>query len=259
MGSHYFVGWSVGAWNCDDAKRKDALVVLHADGGTLEVTGMPVRANVRSLIVTTHREELIRRLLGVCSVRVQDGLRVTLAVDTPLGWPVAFVDLFTTRRAIDVPEAADDNPILFRRTDRALLALGFRPLSPVRDMIGSPASKALHFIKRVGFAPTEPGVFRVVSPRTSSVYEAIETNPLIAKRSASLAQAFDALVADPRVEAVIEDDKHAEQDFVSAVWCALVARRFVTMRDTLFAPEGDVPTDEGWVWIPRDAEAPKKR
>ncbi len=259
MGSHYFVGWSVGAWNCDEAKRQDALVVVHANDGALEVTGMPVRANVRNLLVTGHREELIRRLLGVCSVKVQAGLRVTLAVDTPLGWPRAFVDLFTTRRAIDVPEGADDNPILFRRTERALLALGYRPLSPVRDMIGSPASKALHFIKRVGFAVSEPGVFRVVSPRTSSVYEAIETYPQIAKRSATLAEAFEPLIADPRIEAVVEDDKHADQDFKSALWCALVARRFVTMRDTMLAPGPDVPLDEGWIWIPSDAEPPKKR
>ncbi|MEQ8277551.1 MAG: hypothetical protein RMA76_35200 [Deltaproteobacteria bacterium] len=259
MSTHYFVGWSVGSWNCDDAKRKDALVVLHQHDGALEVTGMPLRTNVRSVLVSTHREELIRRLLGVCSVRVQAGLRVTLAVDTPLGWPVAFVDLFTTRRARDVPEAADDNPVLFRTTERALLDRGFRPLSAVRDMIGSPSSKALHFLKRVGFAPVEPGVFRVVSPRTSSVYEAIETIPSIAKRSATLAEAFAPLIADPRIEAVVEDDKHAAQDFTSAVWCALVARRYVTMRDTLYVPEVDVPPNEGWIWIPRDAEPPKKR
>lgn len=258
MGSNYFVGWSVGAWNCDDAKRQDALVVLHEGVDGVEIAGMPMRGNVRNILVGAHREELIRKLLGVCSVGSTNGLRVMLAIDAPLGWPVAFVDLFTTRRAIDVPVTVDDNPILFRATERALLTLGHRPLSPVRDMIGSQSSKAIHFLKRVGFAPISPGVWRVVSPRTSSVYEAIETSPAIAKRSPTLAEAFAALVDDPRLDAATEDDKRARLDLDAALWSALVARRFVKFRETFFAPRSAVPPDEGWIWIPTDAEARQK-
>lgn len=252
------MGWGVGPWNCDDAKKKDALVVLESSGDRIEVRGMPVRTNVRPVLIAHRREELIQRLLAVCSVGAKHGLRVTLAVDVPLGWPAAVVDLLTTRRTPEVPMDVDANPMLFRTAERRLLERGFRPLSPVRDMIGSQSTKAIHFLKRVGFSPVGAGVWRVVSPRTDSVYEAIETAPSFAKRSTTLAEAHAALASDPRLDAAADDDPRARSDIDAALYAALIAQRFAYERDKLVGPEVDVPTDEGWIWIPANAEPRQK-
>jgi hypothetical protein len=254
VSSHYFVGWGVGPWNCDDAKKRDALVVLSGDGDRVEVCGMPVRTNVRPVLSEHRREELIRRLLSVCSVGLTNGLRVTLAVDAPLGWPTAVFDLLHTRRTPAIPVDVDANPMLFRATERALLARGFRPLSAVRDMIGSQSTKAMYFLKRVGFSPIAAGVFRVASPRTASVYDVIETSPSCAKRSESVAEEHARLVDDPRVQAAVDDDPRARADLHNALYAAIIAHHFVRRRDTLAPPDVEIAMDEGWIWIPADAE-----
>lgn len=47
------------------------------------------------------------------------------------------IELVTTGVVVEVPPEADKNPDLFRAQDLALFTKGHRPLSMVRDMIGS--------------------------------------------------------------------------------------------------------------------------
>lgn len=46
---HYYIGWDVGAWNCDrNAASRDAIVILDA---ARRVIGTPGRGNLRARMV----------------------------------------------------------------------------------------------------------------------------------------------------------------------------------------------------------------
>ena len=47
------------------------------------------------------------------------------------------------------------------------------------------------------------------------------------------------------------------EDHEDALTCALIAYLFTTQQDTLVQPESNVPSNEGWIWLPRDAIHPK--
>lgn len=255
--THYFVGWDVGPWNCDEGNRRDAVAVLAADAGAVTA---PIRTNLRELLIEFRREELLRKLLLACGIDPPESIRMTMAMSTPLAWPEAMVSLLTSRRTHPIPSGADDNPILFRQTERHLLELGHRPRSPIRDMIGSPSSKGIHFIRQAGFSPTSVGVWRVVSRTTGSIYEVIETIPSILKRSPSFERAFAPVPRHEKLARVLKrTDKNASADMKRALRCALLASMFALAPSKLSGPKKRAPEQEGWIWIPTDAVPPGKK
>jgi len=133
-------------------------------------------------------------------------------------------------------ESSSTNPYLFRRTEHYLFEQGLSPLSAIKDMIGSQATKGIHVLAR--FAPkiVECGVWSDDNNLT-----AIETYPSACKKSATIQemrQQYSTL-------------SHA--DCEDALTCALVASLFISMRDALIPPEHDISPDEGWIWVPTDA------
>lgn len=255
--THYFVGWDVGPWNCDEGNRQDAVALLAADAGAVVA---PIRTNLREILTEFQREELLRQFLMACGIDPPETFRMTMAVSTPLAWPKPAVDLLTSRRTHRVPPLVDQNPILFRQTELALLELGHRPRSPVRDMIGSQSSKAIHFIRQAGFSPTSAGVWRVVSRTTGSVYEVIETIPSILKRSPTFERAFAPVPKHKTLAQVLKRaDKNATADMQRALRCALLASMFALAPSKLWGPSKGSPEQEGWIWIPTDAAPPGKK
>ncbi len=130
------------------------------------------------------------------------------------------------------------NPYLFRETERYLFRHGLRPLSAVKDMIGSQATKGMHVLAR--FAPE---VQRCGVWSDGGTLTAIEAYPSACKTSA--------LVAALRKD-------HAplgHEDKEDALTCALIAWLFACEPHLLEAPDGDIPLDEGWIWVPGDALA----
>ena len=69
------------------------------------------------------------------------------------------IELVTTGVVVEVPPEADKNPDLFRAQDLALFTKGHRPLSMVRDMIGSQSTKGIHFLQRARLLPVATGVW----------------------------------------------------------------------------------------------------
>ena len=122
-----FIGWDVGAWNCDKGASRDALCALSGNRrDRLRVIGTPWRGNLRADLCEAGLSALPSRLgLG--------DQPIVVAIDAPLGWPAPFADLARGQGRLDgEPARADDNPYLFRRTDLDLFIRGFRHSRPSR-------------------------------------------------------------------------------------------------------------------------------
>lgn len=232
----FFIGWDVGGWNCDkNGLSRDALVILN---NSLDLVGDPWRGNLRMAIneATTSRE-WTNLLFDLCKAAAPtEGTAINLAVDTPLGFSNAFLDLAIGLKAVGPLGESNTNPYLFRETERYLFHQGLKPLSAIKDMIGSQATKGMHVLAK--FAPHRAGCGVWSDERCLT---AIEAYPSACKGSATikgLRQGFSPL------------DHEDKED---ALACALVAHLFATRPDALEAPGSEVPVREGWIWVPRDA------
>ena len=234
----FFLGWDVGGWNCDNnGESRDAIVILNA---ALGVVGKPWRGNLRTRInVATTSRSWVEALFALCSAEAPPiSARVTLAIDTPLGFSQAFVALVTGRTYAESLESSATNPYLFRQTERRLFEQGIRPLSAVKDMIGSQATKGMHALAK--FAPQ---VQRCGVWSGGAALTAIEAYTAPCRHSALMT----ALLLP-----YSEWRRANHQDKVDALVCALITYCFEVQPATLVQPDGGVPVSEGWIWLPKD-------
>lgn len=245
------IGWDVGGWDCDrNSRSRDALVVLD---GNRHVLGRPWRGNLRRTIndaATTA--QWIDRLLALCGVGTEvPRSRCVLAIDAPLGVADAFRALVDGRAPVEDVPASDSNPYLYRETERFLMAGGHRPLSAVKDMIGSQSTKAMHALAR--FTPDRRGAGVWSGP---GGHESIEAYPAVARKSGRVQRMLDRYVHAIGVDGQrMLDPAFEYADHEDALLCALVAWLFVHERDALAGPAEMVPAAEGWIWVPGDALA----
>jgi len=231
----FSIGWDVGAWNCDkNPDSRDAIVILDS---TLAIVGQPWRGNLRECIsgvVTTT--EWLNALFSKCKAGPFDrSMQITMAIDTPLGFSEEFLNLAANLKCVESVGSSASNRYLFRRTERHLFQQGLKPLSAVKDMIGSQATKGMHALAR--FAPTVEscGVWT-----DGKGFRAIETYPTACRKTWAVKSL---LVGRKSLDNADKDD---------ALICALIAHLFATNRQTLEAPSDDIPVREGWIWVPQD-------
>ena len=117
----------------------------------------------------------------------------------------------------------------------ANLAEGVMPLSAIKDMIGSQATKAMHVVAR--FAPQllSHGVWTDGAHLT-----VIETYPALCRAR---------LGPQVGIEPIPKTGREA--DILDAAVCARIARDFQLNRERLEPPTDDTPPSEGWIWAPR--------
>lgn len=245
----YYIGWDVGGWNCSKkSESQDAVAVLTDVESKLALNGTVFRGQIRAEIngyTTLH--EIVNK---VCGTRIEGDDEITIAIDTPLGLPLSVQSLVTGDDIPTcVPEDFTRNPYLYRCTEQWLFTQNFPPLSAVKDMIGSQATKGMHLLRKLKLVATECGVWRSVN------VTAIECYPTTCKRSendgyisagSSVAQSLFASIAGA--------GNLARVDQTDAVFCALIAYLFATDRTKLYPPQNAPPITEGWIWIPRDAQ-----
>jgi hypothetical protein len=232
----FSIGWDVGGWNCDkNTRSRDAIVILDS---AMALVGQPWRGNLRVTInEATTPSEWIRRLFCLCQAEPPgDLVRVTMAIDTPLGFSVEFLNLITRRQWTEPLADSGTNPYLFRQTERHLFQRGLRPLSAIKDMIGSQATKGMHALAK--FAPVVESCGVWTDGRG---YRAIETYPTACR---------DAKVVQGLLNA---RESLGSNDLEDARTCAFVAHLFATDRDSLERPSPGVPHSEGWIWVPKDS------
>ena len=149
------IGWDVGGWHCDNNRSRDALVVLEIAGSKVTRIGDSYRGNLRETLTSAEGVDLIREFFDLCKVGAPERFGLTIAIDTPLGWPDSLVDIISGGPQVKISFLDADNPYTRRRTEVEIIRCGFRaangqtlrPLSPVRDMIGSQATKGIHFLR----------------------------------------------------------------------------------------------------------------
>jgi hypothetical protein len=242
----FFIGWDVGGWNCDhNSASRDALVILDAD---LAIVGTPWRGNLReSINAASDAHAWLTSLFELCQATPTDALHCTLGVDTPLGFSDDFVRLITRQGDAGPVGGSESNAYLYRHTEQFLFAHGLKPLSPVKDMIGSQATKGMHVLAR--FAPNalECGAWG----DTASL-AVLEAYPSPCKHSAHM-QAMLQTYA-PTQGAGRHWPAHLDhQDKRDALLCALLAHLFACARQHLASPPANIPASEGWIWVPQDA------
>lgn len=244
--SPLLIGWDVGAWNCDrNPSSRDALVVLNSQR---KLMGKPWRGSLRRLInQCADTDDFLRRLLGLCGLEDHDqSAPVVLAIDTPLGFSQGFIDLLINGHAADTIDRSSENPYLFRRTERFLFERGLSPLSALKDMIGSQATKGMHVLAR--FAPQIEtcGVWT-----DGARLRAIEAYPSACKRSATMAELHQGFGIRGQAGGGLPEGFH-HGDELDALTCALIAWLFHFQPEKLLQPEPNVPVKEGWIFAPVD-------
>jgi hypothetical protein len=231
----YFIGWDVGAWNCDrNPRSRDAIVILDSQ---LAVVGTPWRANLRTAICeATTAKEWVRKLFELCDAGFPvEACNVTIAIDTPLGFSEEFLSLATSLRACtESIGESNTNRYLFRQTERFLFQKGLTPMSALKDMIGSQATKGMHALARFASQSSACGVWT-----DGELLTAIEAYPAACKGSA--------IIRELRNHAPL-----GHEDKEDALTCALVAYLHAIKPDTLVPPCQQTPPKEGWIWFPKD-------
>lgn len=232
----FFVGWDVGGWNCDrNANSRDAIVILSPERS---IVGRPWRGNLREVInCSGDSSEWIGLLFSLCGADAPAfETFVTLAIDAPLGFSQELVSLVVDGRPVEKVGQSDSNAYLFRSTERYLISRGIRPLSAVKDMIGSQATKGIHVLAKFAHHRERCGVWS-----DGDRLEVIEAYPSPAKNSARMAD----------LKAPIGSLEH--NDLHDALFCALIAWLFQHEPERLVYPPTGTPIEEGWIWLPADA------
>ena len=230
----FFIGWDVGGWNCDDNPRsRDAIVILDDE---LAIVGKPWRGNLRKCIVDSiTTSDWLTALFGKCEAQYPElPPSITMAIDAPLGFSDEFVNLITRKGFVEADRTSGLNRYLFRYTERHLFEKKLRPLSAIKDMIGSQATKGMHVLAKFATRTESCGVWT-----DGKAFRAIETYPAACR--ATLPE------KTPRGR----KPSRWNSDVNDAHVCALVAYLFAKKRTDLEKPPAKVPVGEGWIWIPR--------
>ncbi len=229
-----FIGWDVGGWNCDkNQKSRDALVVLDHGG---QILGHPWRGNLRETINSaTTTATFLAALLALCKLgNPARTCHATLAIDAPLGFPEAFARMIAGGVPVDQIGRSAANPYLFRQTERRLVDEGITPLSAIKDMIGSQATKAMHVIARFAPQRLSPGVWT-----DGECLTVIETYPALCRKRLG-----------PRPGDANIPKTGSAADIHDAGICARVAHDFQMNLERLEPPTAETPASEGWIWAP---------
>jgi len=244
--TNYFVGWDVGGWNCDNnPKSRDAIVILD---NNQNLVGKPWRGNLRELINDSRDPvTLVKNLLEYCCISVsKSDPSALLAIDIPLGFSKPLIDLLTHGVTAGPIGTANSNPYLHRQTEFFLFKNGKHPLSPIKDMIGSQATKGMHILNQCGLARKECGVWS-----DENCLTAIETYPSACKNSQLINTMIASLKDKNRSDfANIFED---QPDIFDALICAFVAWLYSYSPKELAHPPAFIDPIEGWVFAPRDS------
>ena len=246
----FFIGWDVGGWNCDrNGKSRDAIVILDANR---DIVGLPWRGNLRTTINEVENTcDWLESLFLLCETNLPaEHQRSIMAIDAPLGFSKAFMQLVTSLESEELIGQSDTNPYLFRHTEQFLFDHGLKPLSAVKDMIGSQATKGMHALARFAPKVAQCGIWD-----GSDMLTAIEAYPSACKDSVLFQELLKRYLlsecGDPPIRQWSGGIDH--QDKLDALTCALIAHAFTFQPDALAHPTESIPMTEGWIWVPKDA------
>ena len=245
--SSYFIGWDVGAWNCEkNSKSRDAIIILDS---SLSIVGEPKRGNLRDAICgASDARDWVTSLFDFCKAGSYDiSSQVVIAMDTPLGFSDEFVNLLANRKAAKSISKGQSktNSYLFRETERRLFKKDETPLSAVTHMIGNQATKGMHALAQFDLTVQSCGVWT-----DKDFLRAIETYPAACRDVEEVETLRQEFQNENKQVKIRWDDDEKDNDEKDALTCALVAHLFATRPHLFEAPDNTVSENEGWIWVP---------
>jgi hypothetical protein len=205
--------------------------------------GQPWRGNLRATLNGPRGPGLLSALLRLVGAPALPLRRLTIGVDTPLGWPDTFRALLDGALPDHVPATKAENPLIMRETERVLCAAGLRPLSPVQDLLGSQSTKGLVALGALGMAPRTPGWW--TGALAGVELAAVEAYPTPCRRSAQV----EAVVGPLRP--ALGEQPH--DDVLDALLCVGLAWLCDQVPEAVAQPPAGVSASEGWIYVPVDA------
>ncbi len=261
----YYIGWDVGAWHCDyNPNSRDAIYTLKDEETIASIK--PFWGNLKDVIL--NESDVLSFLNSLYKEEnfafVTDD-HITLAIDTPLGFPKAFRELIEERKVLFENSKGpknfkyQENPYLFRKTERYLAANfkkegeSVQPLSAVQHMIGAQATKGMHFLKHFNFECKSTGIWE------SGNVKAIEVYPATCTLEHNKYDNPKRICVFRKNQGLREVDfyKAAKDDIKDAYIAARLAQDFekyqldAHMQEQVdfYEPCEDVPMEEGWIWV----------
>ena len=233
----WHIGWDVGGWDCErNANSRDAVTILGSDGKML---GVAWRGNLRTVIGQSDTaSEWVAAIAQLCEINFPTDQKAVFAIDASLGFPAALLRLCAGVPVHDEGWRSAANPYLFREAERYLHRQGFRPMSPIKDMIGSQSAKVLHALHRFKFKNNPGGVWA-----THDGFQALETYPTACRHAPAV------------LKILTRSKKQANSDREDARVCAAIALLFQQRRKELVGPPEGLDQAEGWIWHPQTTDA----
>jgi len=185
--------------------------------------------------------------------------RVLLAVDAPLGWPIAMAEELPDHRA-GKSFSTSPNGLFRRATDQFIHEkTGKQPLDVGADRIARAGYSALDFIERLRKS-IQTNIDMVWSPNFSGI-GVIEVYPAATLRVHGIdSKGYKNPGGKEQRKRVLErlseklllvvdvPSLEKRSDTVDAVACALAGEDF--LRGNCYCPPSDVPFEkEGWIWV----------
>lgn len=202
-----------------------------------------------------NAEEWVKNLFYLCGLNFDvRRSHVILAIDTPLGFSDSFRGLLNGQVGSSSIEHSASNPYLFRETEQFLFSVGLKPLSSIKDMIGSQSTKGMHTLARFSDVNNVCGTWQYADLLT-----AIEAYPSACKRSQVMGtllnkyidmEWFDQSEGKMRFKYSHGID---HEDHKDALICALVAWLFDSSPSSLVFPPEGTSIKEGWIFVPVDS------
>jgi hypothetical protein len=245
------VGWDVGGWR----GKNQAIAVLKNNGDGWSWAGCPSSFSLRDTTMGVGRlDDFVRVGFPDASIDVLDQYNITIAIDAPLRFPVAFRQLLAgeaIRPSVDGSHI--DNPLAFRLTDRWVHGtFGKLPLSASFDKLGNNATVAMSYTAM--WEMTHELSVWPFDARSDVRHIAIEVYPALvkARRSNECIASFREFMPDS-----VAPGTHAYDAAICAVLAsaARTPRRHSTSSPMeLVGPPGDVDlsivASEGWIYAP---------
>jgi hypothetical protein len=233
------VGWDVGGWRGD----KQAVAVCCAGQGKAQWLGDQVRFRItKPQDKGGTLEALVHLAWPEAPHDLWDRYRPVLAIDAPLGFPKAFVDLLNGKSPVI--------PLAYRETDRHIhKTFTKKPLSASFDRLGNNATVAISFARHWGARMLPFDEDDGHSPLIIEVYPALVKQP-------------KSPICYRTIRRLLPRGLKANSDEHDAAVCAIMALAFGLKGQRDWLPklerpnghiERDVTRTEGWIYYaPRD-------